>query len=143
MKTLSDVIKDYRIKSFDCRDFNRLLDYIPEDKVKEMTLNDPLSGDKIIENDLINYPGKIIDFTKENIINSLKNDLSFAYEKACDQRGLSADAMYNVIKMWVWILELDVKNIPYGYSEGYYEGYGKRYFEVVAEAIDYELEYID
>ena len=141
MKTLNDVIKDYRVGSFDWRDLGRLLEYIPRDKIKEMTLSNPLGGGQITEKDFIRFPEKIIDFTKENIVNSLKKDLNFAYEKACDQRGLSADAMYNVIKMWVWILELNVKDIPYGYSDGYYEGYGKKYFEVVAEAIDYKLEY--
>lgn len=35
----------------------------------------------------------------------LGKDLAFAIEKAEDQRGISANLMFEVIVMWMWILE--------------------------------------
>lgn len=43
--------------------------------------------------------------TKQNILKQLKADLEFAFEKALNQRGISSSSMYQVIKMWMWILE--------------------------------------
>lgn len=53
------------------------------------------------------YKGKHqhLPFTRENILEQLKSDLEFAFEKALGQRGISASLMYEVISMWNWILE--------------------------------------
>lgn len=31
--------------------------------------------------------------------------MAFGFEKALDKRGLSAEAMHEVVRMWLWILE--------------------------------------
>ena len=59
-------------------------------------------------------------FTRENIINHLKSDLEFAFEKAHDERGISSSLMHEVVHMWVWILDdhpdliEDIEYAPYG-----------------------------
>jgi len=45
------------------------------------------------------------EWTEENIKQELKEDLEFAFEKALNKRGISSSLMYEVIKMWLWILE--------------------------------------
>jgi len=45
------------------------------------------------------------EWTEENIKKVLKGDLEFAFEKALNKRGISSSLMYEVIKMWLWILE--------------------------------------
>ena len=53
------------------------------------------------------YKGKhkTIPLTRENVLNKLEGDVAFGFEKALDQRGISASFMYEVVKMWNWILE--------------------------------------
>jgi hypothetical protein len=50
-------------------------------------------------------PPKRMEWSEENIKLRLKNDLAFAFEKALNRRGISALLMYEVVKMWLWILE--------------------------------------
>jgi hypothetical protein len=44
-------------------------------------------------------------FTRENILEQLKSDVDFGFQKALDQRGISSSLMHSVVKMWNWILE--------------------------------------
>ena len=44
-------------------------------------------------------------WTEENVKRHLAGDLEFAFEKALDQRGISASCMYAVIKTWMWVLD--------------------------------------
>jgi hypothetical protein len=89
----------------DRRDFHRLVEFFPLEqhaifKVKWS----------------IKEPFQIKEWTKETILQELKDDLEFAFEKAVDKRGISACEMYGVIKMWTWILEdsVDIDCIDYG-----------------------------
>lgn len=66
------------------------------------------------------------EWTEENIKQELKRDLEFAFEKALNKRGISSSLMYEVIKMWLWILE-----DPLVYSEDY-AYYGLPLYKTVA-----------
>jgi len=79
----------------DGRDFSRLCDYFPVEDWKKLGFS-LKKGAK---------PQKAKAFTKQNILNHLKRDLEFAFEKALNQRGISSSFMHEVIKMWMWILE--------------------------------------
>lgn len=46
-------------------------------------------------------------WTKENIIEQLKDDIEFGIEKAENQRGISANLMFCVVKSWLKVLEDD------------------------------------
>ena len=46
-------------------------------------------------------------FTKENIIEQLRTDVEFGFEKALNRRGISACLMFEVVRMWNWILNED------------------------------------
>ena len=45
------------------------------------------------------------------ILKQLEEDVDFGFEKALNQRGLSAPAMYIVVRMWMWILEDDLQYV--------------------------------
>ena len=90
MKTLEQIKNNYTSQSIDGRDLSRLYLFIPEEQLKDfgIALKDE-------------YVGKHehIEFTRENILNQLKEDLAFGFEKALNQRGLSSSAMYAVVAM--------------------------------------------
>ena len=46
-------------------------------------------------------------YTRENILEALQSDVAFGFEKALDKRGLSSGMMFEVVKMWNWILNED------------------------------------
>jgi hypothetical protein len=96
MKTLQQVKEMYKSQTIDGRDLSRLMQFIPE-----IELND--FGLKLKQE----YVGthKHIDFTKENVLIQLEKDVEFGFEKALNQRGISASLMAEVVNMWNWILE--------------------------------------
>lgn len=96
MKTLEQVKKEYKSKTIDGRDLSRLAQFIPEKELIDfgLELKEEYKGSHTS-----------IEFTKENILNQLKEDVEFGFEKALDQRGISAGMMYEVVSMWNWVLE--------------------------------------
>lgn len=71
-------------------------------------------------------PKKCLPWTENEILKHLKSDVSFGFEKALNQRGISSSLMYEVVKMWMWILEDDLQ------SFGEYAQYGLPLFKAVA-----------
>jgi hypothetical protein len=62
-------------------------------------------GFKPITVNVEDWDSRVKPFTRENIIEDLKGDVSFGFEKALNQRGISASLMFYTVKMWNWILE--------------------------------------
>ena len=73
-------------------------------------------------------------WTEENVVNQLKEDVLFGWEKACDERGISASLMYEVVKSWCKVLENDLQY----FSD--YDPYGKPLFKAVAQEYNIELQ---
>lgn len=123
MKALDQVITGFKSEALDGRDTGRLIQFIPENRLKEMGIE--LKDE---------YVGKheAIPFTKENILEQLKGDVEFGFEKALNQRGISAGLMYNVVSMWNWILEDGLEN----FDE--YAQYGLPLFKATAEKYGFE-----
>ena len=96
MKTLQQVKEMYKSQTIDGRDLSRLMQFIPEEELKDfgLELKDEYVG---------TY--KHIEFTKENVLIQLEKDVAFGFEKALNQRGISAGLMAEVVQMWNWILE--------------------------------------
>ncbi len=75
------------------------------------------------------------EWTKENVINQLKEDVRFGLKKAEAERGISANLMHEVVKSWLKVLEdnellVEFKN---------YEGYGKGNFKKVAQKYNIDI----
>ena len=83
----------------DGRDYARLASFFTADEL-------PMLGMKLADG--ATHEAK--PMTREAVIDQLESDLSFAFEKALNQRGLSASCMYEVVKMWMWVLEDDLQN---------------------------------
>ncbi|EOO44374.1 hypothetical protein [Bacillus cereus] len=125
MKTLEQVIEMHESKTLDGRDLSRLAMFVPEESLH-------LIGVSLKEE----YKGthKHIAFTKENVLKQLEEDVSFAFEKALNQRGLSAGLMFDVVMMWNWILEDGLEN----WNTNEYAQYGLPLFK--ATAIKYRFD---
>lgn len=66
------------------------------------------------------------EFTEENVKEQLESDVDFGFEKALNQRGISAGMMYEVVKGWLTILEDPLKDFDD------YPMYGLPLFKAVA-----------
>jgi hypothetical protein len=65
-------------------------------------------------------------YTKGNILQQLKLDVDFGFEKALDKRGISSSLMYEVVQMWMWVLDDELMNFDN------YPMYGLPLFKAVA-----------
>ena len=125
MKTLDEVRDQYKSQTLDGRDINRLAQFIPENQLADfgMSLKDEFKG---------THEHK--EFTKENILEQLKSDVAFGFEKALNQRGLSAGMMFEVVMMWNWILEDGLED----FDEDNYAQYGLPLFKATAELYGFD-----
>lgn len=94
MKTLQDIKSRYKSNCFDGRDLDRLMQFFPEPDMQHFGF--------IVTNPGTHHP---LPFTRDNVLAQLKKDVEFGFEKAIGQRGLSSSMMYEVVRMWNWILE--------------------------------------
>lgn len=123
MKTKQYILEAYKTQDketgcLDGRDVTRLAAFL---FVEEW----PLLGLTVKEGaDVSNHVP--LEWTRENIIAQLTKDLEFAFSKALDKRGISAGLMYEVILMWMWVLDDELKD----FTE--YAQYGLPLFKAVA-----------
>lgn len=103
MKTLEKIMSEYKSDTLDGRDLHRLMQFIPENQLSSLglELKDEYAGKH-----------KHIKLTKKNVLRRLKEDVEFGFEKALNQRGISASLMNDVVKMWNWVLEDGLEDIP-------------------------------
>lgn len=100
MKQLCDVLANFESQAIDGRDAIRLAQFVTDEQL-------PLIGLSIAPKEANEeQPPRVIkEWTHDNVIAQLEDDLKFAFEKALNQRGISASCMYGVIRMWNTILE--------------------------------------
>ena len=92
---------------FDNRWTKRFLDFLPYEEWSKY-------GFKASDNfDKENYTPK--EWTEENVINQLKEDVDFAINKASNHRGISAGLMNDVLKAWCIVLENGLEDTEYGW----------------------------
>lgn len=119
MKTLDEVLAmPHNDKCIDGRDFARLAAFVPADKLPKIgySLADGVTDWAAVE------------WTRENILKQLAHDVEFGFEKALDQRGISASLMFQVVMMWNKILEEGLET----FDEDNYENYGLPLFKATA-----------
>lgn len=82
-------------RMLDSRDLIRLAEYVAADQLVRLgftlKVGEPWPDPK--------------PWNEETVLAHFYEDLAFAEEKAADGRGLSAGLMYEVVKMWMWVLE--------------------------------------
>ena len=126
MKTLDQTIKEYKGECLDGRDLYRLADFVPYDRLPEIGIK---LKDDVRKED---WDAKVKPFTRENIIAQLKKDVAFGFEKALDCRGISSGLMYEVVRMWNWILEEGLEDFDD------YRYYGLPLFKATAEKYGFD-----
>lgn len=119
MKTLEQ-LKGFKSKCLDGRDFTRLAEFVPFHMHKDFGMV-PKEG---VTEEIWN--GMIKEFNRENILEQLKKDVAFGFEKALNQRGISSSLMHEVVMMWNSILEEGLEDFDD------YEQYGLPLFKATA-----------
>lgn len=131
MKTLEQIAGLYKSNCIDGRDLYRLAKFIPYEMLDKFGLtpsdeyNDPEKWDK-----------EVIPFTRENVLKQLESDVAFGFEKALSQRGISSSLMFEVVRMWNWVLEEGLEDWP----EDHYAMYGLPLFKATAVKYGFENE---
>ena len=100
MKSLEQIAKEYKSQTLDGRDIHRLSEFIPFDMLSEFGLSP-----KEEFNSAEKWNASVKPFTRENILEQLKDDVAFGFKKALNKGGISASLMYDVVRMWNWVLE--------------------------------------
>lgn len=120
MKTREQIIKAVKngkeSSTLDGRDFTRLINYFP---VSDWGI----FGYSLKEGAT---PPDPLEITHENLMQCLKSDLAFAFEKALNRRGISASFMHDVVLMWLWVLDDPLQEFEQ------YAEYGLPLFKAVA-----------
>lgn len=91
-----DAIKGGReAQAVDGRDYGRLVEFFPIEHWE-------LLGYKLSDGAAPRDPKP---WTEDLILEQLREDVGFGFEKALNKRGASASCMAEVVRMWMWILE--------------------------------------
>lgn len=99
MKTLEE-LRNLTPKCIDGRDFNRLAKFIPYNMLKDFGL-----VPREEYNNEEKWNSIVIPFTRENVLEQLRKDVEFGFEKALNKRGISSGLMYECVKLWNFVLE--------------------------------------
>lgn len=118
MKTQQQVLDTFKMECLDGRDAGRLAHFFPVSDWEKIGVrpSEAFSPDRYTP----------LPWTEEAIKKQLEGDLEFGFEKALNKRGISASLMYEVVKMWMWILEDPLYEFPD------YAQYGLPFFKAVA-----------
>ena len=119
MKSIEEILDNYgEYETFlDDRFGRRFADFLTDEQVEKIgfEIKDEFKGKR-----------KIKEWTEDNVIAQLTEDLKFGWEKCCGQRGISSELMANVVRSWCKVLENGLEDIEYGW-------YGDNVFKTVAE----------
>ena len=99
-KVLEAVKNGKKTNCIDGRDYSRLCEFYPVSEWQHFGFGLKDGAKK----------PKAKSWTEENIRKQLASDVAFGFEKALNQRGISSGLMYEVVKMWLWILEDELQN---------------------------------
>jgi len=96
MKTIEQILSDYQSQTLDGRDISRLAQFLTDEQLSTLgfDVKEEFKGTR-----------QIVEWTRENVLAQLQKDVDFGFEKALNQRGISAGLMYNVVQMWNFFLE--------------------------------------
>lgn len=108
LEYMKEHIKDIEQDQVLCAGWTkRMMQFMPYEELEKY-------GYKLSEDiDPSTYKPK--EWTEENLMDQLKEDVDFAIEKAINHRGISAGLMNDVLISWCIVLENGLENTPYGW----------------------------
>ena len=110
MKTLDEILQyesGPNCSGCDYRDLERLTAFFPEDELSPHGFK--MTGGETHEQK---------ELTEANILAELQSDLEFTIEKAEKKRGVSTALNWDVIAMWLWVLDDDMMEGELYYAYG-------------------------
>lgn len=119
MKTIEEIIKNYENYEtyIEDRFGRRLCQFLTREQMVKIGFE--------LEEGIDHTPA---EWTRENIINQLKSDVEFGFEKALDKRGISSSLMFSVVMSWNKVLEEGLED----WDEDNYRYYGLPLFKATA-----------
>lgn len=127
MKTKEEILTNYSdwATPLDDRFGRRLIDFLTEEEMSRIgyELNEEFKGKH-----------QPVEWTRENILNQLKEDVEFGFQKALDRRGISSSLMFDVVRKWNKVLEEGLEN----WDEDEYAMYGLPLFKATAVKYGWE-----
>ena len=129
MKSIDYILDNYKkFEVFiDDRFGRRFAEFLSEEQMKKI-------GYSLTEEAKKDWKPK--EWTEENVLKQLYEDVQFGWMKCVDQRGISAALMADLVQKWCDVLENGLVDISYGY-------YGDNVFKTVAEKYGWKLKYGD
>ena len=130
MKTIDDILENYKYYEtfLEDRFGSRLCQFLTADQVEKIGFKFKSSEARS------SHTAK--PFTREAVLEQLKRDVNFGWEKALNGRGISSSLMFDVVLKWCVVLEDGLET----WDEENYEPYGIPLFNAVAKKYGWELE---
>lgn len=98
MKTLDEIVNNYEEWSVFLDDRFGLAQFLTQEQLEKIGFKWNSDEPK--------------EWTRENILVQLKEDVEFGFEKALDRRGISASLMFAVVLRWNRVLEEGLEDYP-------------------------------
>jgi hypothetical protein len=122
MKTIEEILSNYEEEwatFLDDRFGARLCQFLTKEQIESIgfSINEEYKGQHVPK-----------EWTRENILEQLKDDVEFGFEKALDRRGISSGLMFDVVRKWNKVLEEGLEN----WDEDHYAMYGLPLFKATA-----------
>ena len=123
MKTKDFIIDNYKdfVVFLDDRFGRRFADFLTKDEAFRLGI---FTDEAIAAWD----DTKVTPWTEENVIEQLRHDVAFGFEKALDRRGISASLMFATVQSWNKVLENELAD----WGDGSYAQYGLPLFKATA-----------
>lgn len=122
MKTIEEILENYEEEwatFLDDRFGARLCQFLTEEQMESIgfSMKEEYKGQHVVR-----------EWTRENILEQLKSDVEFGFEKALDRRGISSGLMFDVVRKWNKVLEEGLED----WDENHYAMYGLPLFKATA-----------
>lgn len=127
MKTIDEILKNYKDEwacFLDDRFGIRLCQFLNTEQMNQIGFTFDGDAEK----------REIKEWTRENILTQLEEDVEFGFDKALNQRGISSSLMFEVVRKWNKVLEDGLENWP----ESDYAMYGLPLFKETALKYGFE-----
>lgn len=121
MKTIEEIIENYSDYKTLIQDrFGmRFSDFLTPEQAEKI-------GIRIKDEYKHEFPQK--EWTEENVLAQLKEDVEFGWEKCKGERGISSELMSYVVRSWCKVLENGMEDTEYGwYGDNLFKTIDKRY----------------
>lgn len=122
MKTIEEILSNYEKEwatFLDDRFGSRLTQFLTEEQMESIgfKLKEEFKGKHVVK-----------EWTRENILKQLEQDVDFGFSKALNQRSISSGLMFDVVLKWNRILEEGLED----WDEDDYAMYGLPLFKATA-----------